>query len=256
MLILKLEKKDGTIEELAVRELPAVLGRLGRSNVRIDDASVSREHARLFESAGKVYIADLNSSNGTFVNNKRVTRSEVSPGDAIRLGRAKLSLSRPEPGGEARGAVPAAEEFEIEEPPRDPAPAAEAAPPRAAPEKPGPAEARPVQPVRPAAAGAGAKGAAAKRAAAGQAGGTESVQVRDRILQYRRIPTDRKTGFLRSDFFQHHPATRLVAIIIILALAAGLFLISRWLTQTAMPAPWEGDEGGYEDTFDKVDQGE
>ena len=52
--------------------------------------------------AGGWRIRDLGSANGTFVNNKRVTRSEVSPGDAIRLGRAKLSLSRPEPGGEAR----------------------------------------------------------------------------------------------------------------------------------------------------------
>jgi len=255
MLIVKREKKDGTIEELAIEALPAVLGRLGRSDVRIDDASVSREHARLFESEGRLFIADLNSSNGTFVNNKRVTRSEVKPGDTIRLGRAALDLYRPEPAAGAGGGAPAPEEFEIDEPPpAKPAPAPLEQPPHAAPAPPGDAPPRHEEPARLAAPGHRGRpaGAAARGAAAGSATADsgEGVQVRERILQYRKISSDKKVGILRSDFFQQHPTTRLLAILIILILAAGLFFLSRWITQSAMPAPWEDEGGAYEDTYD------
>lgn len=77
-------------------ELPSpvcVLGRAPTASVRLDDESVSKEHARLSHTDNRFLIEDLGSSNGTFVNGRRVHgRAEIRPGDLIRLGAVILKL--------------------------------------------------------------------------------------------------------------------------------------------------------------------
>lgn len=64
-----------------------VIGRDAVSNVAINDAEVSRKHARLTFQGGKYVIEDLGSTNGTFVNGQRLVSSTVlKPGDVISLG--------------------------------------------------------------------------------------------------------------------------------------------------------------------------
>jgi len=75
------------------------VGRVAGQTVTIPDASVSRQHARLTVSGDGVSVEDLGSSNGTFVNNRRVTRATLSAGDRIRFGDVLLEL---QVGGEAR----------------------------------------------------------------------------------------------------------------------------------------------------------
>ncbi|MCU0512760.1 MAG: FHA domain-containing protein [Anaerolineae bacterium] len=61
--------------------------------ILLQDQSVSRPHARLQRSSGAWHIYDLNSSNGTFVNNTRVagdTGHPLTNGDTITLGSSKL----------------------------------------------------------------------------------------------------------------------------------------------------------------------
>ncbi|MHA7835819.1 MAG: FHA domain-containing protein [Algiphilus sp.] len=65
-----------------------LIGRAPHCDLPLDEASVSREHARLTrEDDGAWYVANLLSSNGTFVNGKRVSRSALQPGDHLRIGR-------------------------------------------------------------------------------------------------------------------------------------------------------------------------
>jgi diguanylate cyclase (GGDEF)-like protein len=63
---------------------------LGRSNectIPLDADSVSRRHARLLPAGGGGYqLEDLGSTNGSFVNDRRVERSELNDGDIIRIG--------------------------------------------------------------------------------------------------------------------------------------------------------------------------
>jgi pSer/pThr/pTyr-binding forkhead associated (FHA) protein len=64
-----------------------VIGRDASSGVAINDAEVSRKHARLTFQGGKYVIEDLGSTNGTFVNGQRVTSSVVlKSGDVVGLG--------------------------------------------------------------------------------------------------------------------------------------------------------------------------
>jgi two-component system, cell cycle response regulator len=64
-----------------------VVGRGREADVRLDDAGASRAHARFLEEANGTYVVeDLGSTNGTFVDGKRVQRAELRSGDRIHIG--------------------------------------------------------------------------------------------------------------------------------------------------------------------------
>jgi DNA-binding NtrC family response regulator len=65
---------------------PQTIGRSRRCAIRASDPSVSREHAVVWQEAGKLYIRNLDSTNGTRVNSKRVVQSLLVPGDLIQVG--------------------------------------------------------------------------------------------------------------------------------------------------------------------------
>ena len=74
------------------------LGRANRSDFILDAALVSRVHCRLLTDArGALSVEDLDSTNGTFVNDQRVSgRAPLSPGDRLRIGRVELSVQKAE----------------------------------------------------------------------------------------------------------------------------------------------------------------
>lgn len=69
-----------TIEEDTIN-----IGRLYENNLVIDDPRVSRRHAQIRVVKGRHMLFDLESSGGTFVNNKRVTQITLHPGDVLSL---------------------------------------------------------------------------------------------------------------------------------------------------------------------------
>ncbi|HEX5567481.1 MAG TPA: DUF1707 and FHA domain-containing protein [Streptomyces sp.] len=72
---------------------PMSIGRAPGSMLRLTDETVSRTHARLHSSARGWTLRDLGSSNGTWVNGRRVTGSvSVRPGDHVRFGRVGFRL--------------------------------------------------------------------------------------------------------------------------------------------------------------------
>lgn len=66
-----------------------LVGRTPSCRLQINDPSVSREHARLRYYNGSWAVRDLNSKNGTFVNDRRLgpEAQPLAPGDALRFGR-------------------------------------------------------------------------------------------------------------------------------------------------------------------------
>ncbi|MEU7826584.1 FHA domain-containing protein [Catellatospora sp. NPDC049133] len=69
--------------------LPVTFGRdAGVAAVKLDDSSVSRRHAQLELIGDYLVLTDLGSTNGTYVNDQRLTRRQaLVPGDRIRIGR-------------------------------------------------------------------------------------------------------------------------------------------------------------------------
>jgi pSer/pThr/pTyr-binding forkhead associated (FHA) protein len=60
-----------------------VVGRAPECQLRLEEASLSRKHARLIPTEDGVIVEDLGSTNGTFLNNERVQRAVAKPGDEI-----------------------------------------------------------------------------------------------------------------------------------------------------------------------------
>lgn len=82
-----------------------VVGRGHKSQIVIDDDTVSSSHARLqMSSAGdRLTISDLGSSNGTYLNGSRITTAQAQLGDVIRFGTAEFKLMS---GGSPADAAP------------------------------------------------------------------------------------------------------------------------------------------------------
>jgi pSer/pThr/pTyr-binding forkhead associated (FHA) protein len=67
--------------------------RIGRglsADVHLDDASISRRHARVVERGGRAVVLDDRSLNGTWVNGSRIEAAILSDGDEIGLGRVVI----------------------------------------------------------------------------------------------------------------------------------------------------------------------
>ena len=69
-----------------------LIGRLGQSDILIDDSSVSREHAMIERRDGRFVLEDLKSTNGTFVNGEFVDVRVLTHGDKIRIGNTVLQF--------------------------------------------------------------------------------------------------------------------------------------------------------------------
>ncbi len=62
-----------------------VLGRDSSCDITIPGTHLSRQHAELAITGNHLHIRDLDSANGTYVNDKPVTESELKPGDTVRF---------------------------------------------------------------------------------------------------------------------------------------------------------------------------
>jgi two-component system NtrC family sensor kinase len=84
---------QGTRFEL---EEPAVgLGRDSSNAVQVHDTEVSRQHAEIRRADGGYLIADLDSSNGTFVNGQRIRQHRLASGDQVQVGGTLMLFTRP-----------------------------------------------------------------------------------------------------------------------------------------------------------------
>jgi len=81
------------------RSFPVVgittLGRAADCNLRIDDAGLSRQHARLTPMDKGLLVEDLGSTNGCFVQGKRIQRALAAPGDEIGFDAQRFRLVAP-----------------------------------------------------------------------------------------------------------------------------------------------------------------
>ncbi len=71
------------------------VGRADACQIKLSDTYVSSFHARIFSRDGEWYVEDLGSTNGTYMNQRRVTSPiEVRAGDRIRVGKTTLEFRR------------------------------------------------------------------------------------------------------------------------------------------------------------------
>jgi adenylate cyclase len=98
---------DGLVTEFPLGDVNT-LGRHPKNSIRLNDREISKEHAVIERRSGQFHIRDLRSSNGTYVNNRRISETALRPGDEIVLGSMRLVLqldARPADRGSARDLV-------------------------------------------------------------------------------------------------------------------------------------------------------
>jgi pSer/pThr/pTyr-binding forkhead associated (FHA) protein len=92
-----LKTEDGNEPSLTFRILAGnikTVGRAPRADFIVDATLVSRLHCRLAAGAAEIEVVDLDSTNGTYVNGRRVEkRATVKAGDRIGIGRVELVVS-------------------------------------------------------------------------------------------------------------------------------------------------------------------
>ena len=92
-----LNRSEPSDDEMRFR-LPSgavkTVGRAPRADFVVDAALVSRLHCRLTATDDGLEVVDLSSTNGTYVNDKRIKQATLAAGDRLRVGRVELTVER------------------------------------------------------------------------------------------------------------------------------------------------------------------
>lgn len=90
---------DGVvIKEVQLTKDRTSLGRRPYNDIVIDNLAVSGEHAVLQLTGNEVYLEDLNSTNGTYVNGKAVKKQLLQNNDTVEIGKYKIKFINEAPG--------------------------------------------------------------------------------------------------------------------------------------------------------------
>ncbi len=98
-------RNKGARFDLAGQPLAVTIGREAGNFIQLEDHEVSRRHAEIRRVGETLVLGDLKSSNGTFVNDRKVERAELSSGDRIRIGRTVLVYAKDHDDEQAIGLV-------------------------------------------------------------------------------------------------------------------------------------------------------
>jgi predicted component of type VI protein secretion system len=93
MASLTLQLENGGSKEYALAAMMTI-GRQSDNGLVIDNPAVSSHHACVFRDRDEFVVEDLQSTNGTFVNDSRVVRQTLHHGDVLVVGRQKLTFDQ------------------------------------------------------------------------------------------------------------------------------------------------------------------
>ena len=92
MAKLSLMFENKLVKEVPVGSRPVGIGRAPDNDLPVDNLAVSNHHARVYFEAGRLVVEDLDSLNGTFVNDLRVERATLHDGDSIWIGKHHIKV--------------------------------------------------------------------------------------------------------------------------------------------------------------------
>ncbi len=94
----KMEPGAEENEELYVITKPLVmLGRVANvADIVVEDNAASRHHAAIAHQDGQFMLYDMDSTNGTFIDDERITKVQLKDGDVFRIGETRLLFRLPD----------------------------------------------------------------------------------------------------------------------------------------------------------------
>jgi pSer/pThr/pTyr-binding forkhead associated (FHA) protein len=85
--------KNTELKTLETDKDTVTIGRNSNSDIKINNLGASKKHAAITRQDGSYFIEDLNSTNGTLVNNERITKTGLSGNDVITIGKHTLLVT-------------------------------------------------------------------------------------------------------------------------------------------------------------------
>jgi pSer/pThr/pTyr-binding forkhead associated (FHA) protein len=96
-LVVLSEGLTGRTHELKAER--TTIGRLEDNTFQVPDSSVSSHHCEILLKGNEVTVRDLGSTNGSFINNERITDAVLRPSQILRLGQVEIRLEGDAPAG-------------------------------------------------------------------------------------------------------------------------------------------------------------
>ena len=85
-----LTEKGGATQRLDFDSEEITIGRVDENDICLPKGNISKKHTKIVVKDGKIIVLDLKSTNGTYVNGKKVTYDKLQHGDKIRVGKSVL----------------------------------------------------------------------------------------------------------------------------------------------------------------------
>jgi pSer/pThr/pTyr-binding forkhead associated (FHA) protein len=92
MIKVMLKFKDKVLKETTTVDQAITIGRDPDNVIRIDNPAVSKHHARIIKEQDQFFIEDLNSTNGTYINEKPIRRLALRDDDEVIIGKHTLKI--------------------------------------------------------------------------------------------------------------------------------------------------------------------
>ncbi|UCH21957.1 MAG: FHA domain-containing protein [Deltaproteobacteria bacterium] len=90
MLTIELKFNNAVLKTIETEKEVITIGRNVKNDIQIDNLSVSKQHAKIVKNQGKYFLEDLNSTNGTYLNEKKVSKEKLTNNDTITIGKHTL----------------------------------------------------------------------------------------------------------------------------------------------------------------------
>ena len=92
MLTILLKFKDKLLKTIEIDKDVITIGRIASNDIQIDNLSVSKNHAEITNTNAGYVIKDLDSTNGTFVNEEAVSSAALNHEDIVTVGKHNLVI--------------------------------------------------------------------------------------------------------------------------------------------------------------------
>jgi pSer/pThr/pTyr-binding forkhead associated (FHA) protein len=92
MLTIELKFNEAVLKTIETDKEVITIGRNVKNDIQIDNLSVSKQHARILKHQGKYIVEDLNSTNGTYLNEKKISKEKLANNDVITVGKHTLAI--------------------------------------------------------------------------------------------------------------------------------------------------------------------
>ena len=92
MINIELKFKDRVLKNIETDKSEISIGRSANNDIQIDNLSVSVTHAKIIKHPDHYTIEDLNSTNGTLLNDQQIQKAKLSSNDIVTIGKHHLQI--------------------------------------------------------------------------------------------------------------------------------------------------------------------